>query len=63
MRKIRVKLEATFLGTEIEYGVTDGLPPVFQILDAFFFRDCHWMTAMNDMFFSTLEERESWNMT
>lgn len=43
--RIRVKPEAPFHGTEIEDGVTDGLPPVFQILDALFQRlsldDCN----------------------
>lgn len=34
--RTRVQLEATFHGTEIEYGVTDGLPPAFQTLDALF---------------------------
>lgn len=37
--RIRAKLEATFHGIEIEYGVADGLSPVFFV--AVFFRDCH----------------------
>jgi hypothetical protein len=47
--RTRMKMGASFHGTEIEYEVIDGPSFFFQILDALsFFRDCHWMTVMND---------------